>query len=361
MSVTANLPALLAKLQEIQDFGSTALEELQPLEVKGLAHDHVEVKGRNLLLRVPKQSQFAMAAAENLNYQAACFRRVGESGHAPALEAVIAPCKSVSMGALLVEQIDGRPPSLPQDLGALAECMARVHALPVPDTTQRPPLEDHPNPVAGAMKEIEQQARFLDEAALSAEARQEIESELAWARLFAAETEGQSQPQTLVLTDTHPGNFLIDPEGRAIIVDLEKALYGSPATDLAHATIYSSTTWDTDVYADLSIDEIAAFYQRYLETIPEELAESLRPWMLPLRRITLLRAVTWCAKWRVLQSRSKTENKHSAASTEDWSAENNTSDLIAHVAGRVDEYLQAKTLRRMRAEWLGSASLRDFF
>ncbi len=361
MSVIANLPALLLKLQEIDGFEGTSLEQLEPLEVKGLAHDHVEVLGRDLLLRVPKQSQFAMAAAENLNYQAACFRRVRKSGHAPGLEAVIEPCESVPMGALLVERINGRAPSLPKDLGALAECMARVHALPLPESEQRSPLEDHRDPIAGAMKEIEQQALFLDDAALSAEARQELDAELAWARAFALKSDGRPQPLTLVLTDTHPGNFLIDQKGRAIIVDLEKALYGSPGTDLAHATIYSSTTWDTDVYADLSIDEVSAFYQRYLETVPEELAEALHPWLLPLRRITMLRAITWCAKWRVLQSHKKTENKHAAQSTEDWSADNNTADLVAHVAGRVDEYLEAKTLQRMRAEWLGTPSLADFF
>lgn len=361
MSVIANLPALLARLQEIDGFGDTSLDQLQPLEVKGLAHDHVEVLGRNLLLRVPKQSQFAMAAAENLNYQAACFRRVGLSGYAPRFEDLIEPCESVPMGALLVERIDGRPPSLPKDLGALAECMALIHALPVPGSVQRSPLEDHRDPIAGAMKEIEQQAAFLDDAVLSSEARQEIDAELAWARAFASESNGQPQPQTLVLTDTHPGNFLIDHQGRAIIVDLEKALYGSPATDLAHATIYSSTTWDTDVYADLSIDDVVGFYQRYLETVSKDLAETLRPWMLPLRRITMLRAITWCAKWRVLQSRERTENKHAAHSTEDWSAENNTADLVVHVAGRVDKYLQAKTLQRMRDEWLGTPSLTDFF
>lgn len=360
MTLAANLPALLAKLQKIEGFSNSSLEDLRPLEVKGLAHDHVAVARSGLLLRIPKQSQFAMAAEENLTYQAACFRRVSESGHAPRLEAVIAPSETVPMGALLVEHIDGRPPKLPEDLGALAECMARVHALPLPEQDKRAPLSDHSDPVAGAMAEIEQQAKFLDSANLSPEARQELDEELAWAQGFIGDNQALPQPQTLVLTDTHPGNFLIDKSGRAIIVDLEKALYGSPGTDVAHASLYSSTTWDTDVWADLTIQDLATYYQRYLETIPAELAETLRPWMLPLRRITMLRAITWCAKWRVLQSRSRTEEKHRAASTEDWSAENNTEELITHVAGRVDEYLQADTLKRMRAEWLGSPSLQDF-
>src|SRR5690606_24070022 len=108
------------------------------------------------------------------------------------------------------------------------------------------------------------------------------------------------QPIALVLTDTHPGNFLVDAAGRAVIVDLEKALYGSPATDLAHATLYTSTTWDVASRAAPSVDEIAAFYRRYLGTVAPALGRRLRPWLVPMRRLTFLRAITWCAKWDVL-------------------------------------------------------------
>ena len=163
------------------------------------------------------------------------------------------------------------------------------------------------------------------------------------------------------MTDTHPGNFLIDGQGRAIIVDLEKALYGSPGVDLAHATVYSSTTWDPDVWADLSLEEVAAFYRHYLEVVADTaspaLAEELRPWLLPMRRLLFLRAITWCVKWQVAQAEARLEAKHDAESTEDWSAENTDANLIAHVAGRVEEYLSPKILKRMRSEWLGEKTL----
>ena len=357
----ADLSVLHTALIRLPGFAEVTAAELVPLQDKGLAHDHIRVAGRGLLLRVPKQSQFGLSAEVNLRYQAACFERASRSGQAPRLHGVLAPTAALPMGALLVEEIAGRPPRLPEDLPALAACMARVHSLPVPPPEDRPPLEDHRDPVAGAMEEIEAQARFLDAAGLTSAARAEIEAELAWARGFRAEVAGRPQPITLVLTDTHPGNFLIEdgPEEhtKAVIVDLEKALYGSPGIDLAHATVYSSTTWDLEVYAELSVEEVAAFYRRYLEIAAPELAAALRPWLVPLRRLLFLRAITWCAKWRVMHRRDRAAGKHAAESAEDWSAENTDPATIAHVAGRVADYLSPASLARMRGEWQDEPSL----
>jgi hypothetical protein len=362
--MSLDLTALHAALTALPGFAGLPPGALKPLPVKGLAHDHVAVSGRQAngcaaLLRVPKQSQFALTAAANLAYQAACFERVSRSGHGPRLLGLLPSAAALPMGALLVEQIFGRPPRLPDDLPALAEAMARVHALPLPPPAERPPLADHQDPVGGALAEIAAQARFLDEAGLTAAARAAIDDELAWARGFQESVAGRAQPVTLVLTDTHPGNFLIDGTGRAVIVDLEKALYGSPGTDLAHATVYSSTTWDTETWADLGVEQVAAFYRRYLALLEPALAERLRPWLLPMRRLLFLRAITWCAKWSVLHRRARPSDRAGAASTEDWSAENSDPDLIAHVAGRVADYLVAGTLQRMRGEWLGRPALDD--
>jgi aminoglycoside phosphotransferase (APT) family kinase protein len=358
-----DLSALAAALKGFPDFAEVTAAALEPLNFKGLAHDHLAVGGHPVLLRVPKQSQFALAAADNLAYQAACFERVAVSGHGPRLIGVIPPSPEIAMGALLVERIRGRPPRLPDDLPAFAEAMARVHALPVPRADERPPLADHRDPAGEALVEIERQAAFLEEAGLAPEAEREIRDELAWATAFARQVaaSGRDQPITLVLTDTHPGNFLIDGGGRAIIVDLEKALYGSPGTDLAHATVYSSTTWDLDSTAELTVTEVALFYRRYREVLAEAaggaLAAALQPWLIPMRRLLFLRAITWCVKWSVLHRRAGPAAKHDAASTEDWSAENSDPALIEHVAGRVADYLSPATLRRMRGEWQGEPSL----
>ena len=341
--------------------------ELAIHSTKGLAHDHIAILNRDidglpLLVRLPKQSQFALSAEANLAYQSACFTRVGEAGQAPRLFASLPPDEMLPMGALIVEMIDGRVPELPKDLAALANSMARVHALPLPPAEARAPLANHADPVGGAMAEIRAQAEFIGEAALCPEAAAEIEAELAWAEDFNREISDKPQAVTLVLTDTHPGNFLIEDSGRAVIVDLEKALYGSPGTDLAHATIYSSTTWDPDCHAVLTISDVADFYRSYLAGLRDagrkDLADALRPWLIPLRRITMLRAITWCAKWQVMQRREVRAAKHLAKSTEDWSAQNNDPAIVAHVADRTSHYLSADILCRMRAEWLAEDGLK---
>lgn len=351
--------ALQRALAALPSFAGVAPQDLQPLPGKGLAHDHLAIAGferagRPVLLRVPKQSQWALPAAENLRYQAACFERVSASGHGPRLFGVLAPSSAIPLGALIVERIEGRPPRLPDELPALAEAMAQVHALPLPPPAARPPLADHRDPVAGALAEIERQAACLGEAALAPQSRALIAAELAWARGFAAAVarEAPAQPQSLVLTDTHPGNFLVTPAGKAVIVDLEKALYGAPGIDLAHATVYSSTTWDVETRAVLSRAEVAAFYRRYLEVAGPAAAAAQAPWLLPLRRLLVLRAVTWCAKWRVVQA------KAAGAGTENWSAATSDPTLVAHVAGRVADYLSPATLERMAGDWAADSPLR---
>ena len=137
---------------------------------------------------------------------------------------------------------------------------------------------------------------------------------------------------------------MIDADGKAFIVDLEKSLYGAPAVDLAHATLYTSTTWDIESGVEIAAADVADFYGHYLGSVPPALASALEPWLMPLRRLTWLRSTTWSAKWRV-------ESKHAAAATEDWSAENRDAALIAHVEARTRDYLSAGTVERIRAEW----------
>ena len=60
-----------------------------------------------------------------------------------------------------------------------------------------------------------------------------------------------------------------------------KALYGSPAVDLAHCTLYTSTTWDVDSGVEIAPADVADFYRHYLGAIPAALAQLLQPWLMP--------------------------------------------------------------------------------
>jgi hypothetical protein len=349
------LQAIHRRLIRLADYHEVALEDLSPLQETGLAHDHVRVQGHGVLLRVPKQSQLGLSATANLTYQATCFERAAAGRHVPGLHAVLLPDETVPLGALLVDEVPGRPPVLPDDLPAIMRALASIHSLPVPLASARPPLRDHADPVGETLHEITGQAACLDAAGLSIDARRAIDEELAWAAEFQL---GSGRPPvTLISFDAHPGNFLILPSGAAVLVDLEKARYGAAGFDLAHATLYTSTTWDIAVNAVLETAVTAASYSHWLDSVPAALADSSRPWLLPLRRIMWLWSVTWCAKWRVESRAAAKDAKHSADNTEDWSADLSGQALVDHVTGRVADYLDAGTIAAIRSEWLGANAL----
>lgn len=314
--------------------------DLQPLPDTGLAHDHIRLGTSGWLARVPKQSQLDLPAEANLRYQQACFERASASGHTPRLQAVLPPGALLPRGALLVEWVQGRPARLPDDLPALARALAALHRLPVPPPGDRPPLLAPADPLADLAAEIGRQARHLPDAALSPVTRQAIEAERA--ALQARVARPGRPPVTLVAFDAHPGNFLIRPDGEAVLVDLEKCRYSHPGLDLAHATLYTSTTWDLHSQAVLTTEQEAGFLRSWAQHAGP-LAEAGTAWQVPLRRAMWLWSVTWCAKWRATSVRAP------VADGEDWSARRSDPALVAHVRERVDHYLDAATVQRVRA------------
>ncbi len=326
--------------RELPHWQGTAL---QPLRDTGLAHSHVRLVGLGVLARIPKQSQMALSPADNLAYQAACFERAAASGHTPALHHVLPVSDELPRGALLVEDIVGRAATLPQDLGAIARALARIHALPLPHVQDRAPLDDAPDPLFALMTEIESQARHLEAAALAAPVRDAIEAEIE--RLHRLCNRLARPAKRLISFDAHPGNFIVRADGKAVLVDLEKCRYSYPPLDLAHATLYTSTSWDLDNRATLTPAEVAATYDVWAAAFGGGAAEEC-DWHLPLRRAMWLWSVTWCAKWRVV---SKLPAPAIVAG-EDWSAASSAAALVDHVRDRVDHYLSAEGVERVLAE-----------
>jgi hypothetical protein len=308
-------------------------EALEPLPVKGVAHAHYRLGGTGLLARVPGWSQIGLDPATALGHQAACFERAAGCGHTPRLRAVLPPTAAVPLGALVVEEIAGRPPRLPAELPALAQALAALHRLPVPAVSA--PLAAPAAPVAALRALIGRQWDFLAQAGLAPAALRALEQERTRAQ---TELEGRTalpQPPTLIGTDTHPGNFLIDSRGKAWFVDLEKAQYGLPAMDLAHTTLYTSTTWDADCAAVLDSAAVAGFYRAWAEAVPAALAQAARPWLAPVRRLVWLRSLTWMARWRV-----ESEAAFGPALPP---------SLRRHIRARVADFLAPETIERVRS------------
>jgi thiamine kinase-like enzyme len=193
------------------------------------------------------------------------------------------------------------------------------------------------------LAEVGAQAKFIEEAQLDPNVRTTIEQEIAtFAELVAAPTR---PPKSLIAFDAHPGNFLIDAKGRAILVDLEKARYAYPPLDLAHATLYTSTTWDIASSVDLSLTEIVKAYGEWTVGLGAS-GSQWSAWHVPLRRAMWLWSVTWCAKWRVLSRQGSART----GDGEDWSSDNSDRALVDHVRDRVDHYLSWLIVDRIRAE-----------
>ena len=322
---------------------SNAAEADAPIEAlpdAGLAHTHLRLVGTGLLARIPKQSQMNLAAQANLAYEAACFERAAASGHTPRLHGVLAPSLGLPRGALLVQEIVGRPATLPHDLPLLAQALAAIHTLPLPPSAARAPLLDAADPLLLLRAEIDLQAAHFDAAGLHARSRAAIaRTRKAFDACCALP---QRPPRSLVVFDAHPGNFIIRAsDGAAVLVDLEKARYSHAPLDLAHATLYTSTTWDRSSFAVLDVSDVLLFYRCWEGQCSD--AHASQGWLVPLRAAMWLWSVSWCAKWRVQSEAAARAD----TSGEDWSADHNDAALTAHVRERVDDYLSPQSVERV--------------
>jgi aminoglycoside phosphotransferase (APT) family kinase protein len=336
--------ALLAALRRRPAFSALTAGDLKPLPATGTAHGHVRLPG-GLLARVAYAHDGDPTAAARLAAQAAAFRHLAPAERTPRLHDVIAPGAGLPGGALIIDYIDGRAPHLPDELEAMADTLARIHALPLPPTGS--PIPRQKNPFIETLEAIEQNAlRFLDKAVPDPGARAEIAEELRLMRGMALAFAQRAQPLTVALADTHPGNFIVDRAGSAWFVDLEKVHVGSPAIDLAHATLATSTLWHPAVGKVLSPAEVKGFYDAYFAKVGASQAALLAPWLLPMRRLTWLRTTLFMARWRV-----QTRSPRDPADPTQWSDAGLEPAMKAHIDACIDQCFRRETIRSIRAEW----------
>ncbi|MBX3498446.1 MAG: aminoglycoside phosphotransferase family protein [Alphaproteobacteria bacterium] len=344
-----SLAPLLAALRARPPFAQLSIDDLVPLAATGTAHGHVRIvppiDGRRLLARIAYAHPGDAGASARLHRQAAAFRHVEQADVTPRLVELIEPADGLPGGVLIVDAIDGRPPHLPHEMALIADTLAALHALPLPANDSVLPRLD--NPFRATMEVIEDHAaRFLDHAVPEPRARAGLAEELHALRAMALTLGRRPQPMALALGDTHPGNFLVDDAGKAWFVDLEKVHGGSAAIDLAHASLPTSTLWTEAAEQVLSIDELRVFHRRYLERIGGGPASALRPWLLPMRRLTWLRTMVFFCRWRV-----QTRAPRDPADPGQWSASGMAPAMLAHIDRRIDDCFKADSIHAMRAEW----------
>jgi hypothetical protein len=324
MADMADATTIARALSAVRALRGIEAEALVKLPDKGLAHRHWRIAGRALLVRVPR----APDADAALRRQAASFERLRRCARAPRLHAVVEPSPDLPGGALIVDEVAGRPPRLPAELSLIAETLAAIHALPLPAPAERPPLPSPADP-------------FLDRAGAQPDAIRQIEEEVAWARGFTSQpSDGNPAPCTLVVSDAHPGNFLVTAAGHAMFIDLEKGGYGSPAIDVAHATLRPSTRWDPDCGTALSHAEIERFVRAYFAAAGPAMQQAIAPSLLPMRRLTWLRTTLAFARFRV---------ERTAAALAPAAA--------AHAEAVIADSLSPAVIADVRREWLGPDAL----
>lgn len=267
--------------------------------VPGRVHDHWRYEpaggGLALMVRVPKLSHLGLAPRPALIYEAEAFRRAGAGGTTPRLHWVLRPSAALPRGALVVEAVDGRPPHLPDDLPALGRALAGIHALPVPVPARRRPLLDPADAIGYLLGVVRSQFEPVRDR-VPAAARRLLDDELA----AAVRVAGGDRPMArLALADTHPGNFRVRADGTAVMLDVERPVYDSPAVDLAHASLPTSLTWDPAVTGRAGRDDVVRFHNAWAAAVPADLAAAVRPHVLAYRRLVWLRTTSWACAWAV--------------------------------------------------------------
>ncbi len=322
-----------------------AIRNGETLPATGTAHGHVRLANGSLA-RIAYAHDGDPAAAGRLATQAEAFRHLAPVGRTPKLHDIVEPQPGLPGGALIVDFVEGRAPRLPDDLPALADTLVRLHSLPLPAASSLIPRQK--NPFLETLETVELNAmRFLDKAVPDSGARAEIAEELRLMRGIALAFAQRKQPLSVALADTHPGNFIIDAAGLAWFVDLEKVHVGSPAIDLAHATLATSTLWHPDIGKLLSRDEVQGFYDLYLDKVGKKRAAELQPWLLPMRRLTWLRTTLFMARWRV-----QTRSPRNPSDPAQWSDAGLEPRMKAHIDAAIDLCFDRDFVRAVRGEWL---------
>jgi hypothetical protein len=349
MAISAH--TLCRALSQVHGLEGLSPGELAPLPAKGTAHGHVRVlrrlDGRWPLARICYAHPGDNGAAARLATQATAFERAAPAAATPHLLAVVPPNGGIPGGILLVEYINGTGRSLPTDLPSIAAALSRLHDLPVPAPERIAPMVRIERPVSGLLAAIEANAPFFERLSLTSQSRAMLAEELAYARAFTAQHDDDPPVVTFALSDTHPGNFLMDRGGKIWFVDLEKAHYGSPAIDLAHATLPTSTLWDPGQGVVLTRAQMISFYRSYGAMAPERM-NRLKPVLTPLRRMTWLRTMTFKARWKV-----QTALPYDGRDPTQWSDSGLMPEMRQHIANVIEQAFLPAVIAQTRHEWAG--------
>ncbi|MEF2144890.1 MAG: aminoglycoside phosphotransferase family protein [Desulfovibrionaceae bacterium] len=253
----------------------------------------VETSDGKRVLRINHGSQLGIE--RQMEYEFTVLGLLAASGVTPRPIALSPDSCGLGRGAMLMEYLPGTPFDYVRDWPKAACVFARVHATPLPENhdlvVQRHPLRDIAAESLGLLRRYHEQhslrpvgerlLRYHDEVTqLHERTRDE----------FAEE------PLVLVNSEVNSGNFIVR-DGKAWLVDWEKAVLSCRHQDLGHFLTPTTTLWKSDFRFDAA--GRIAFLSAYAEAWREQTGGSLDLEQLDrrtvlLERAVLLRGLSWC-------------------------------------------------------------------
>ncbi|MCC7275201.1 MAG: hypothetical protein IT561_21215, partial [Alphaproteobacteria bacterium] len=327
-------------------FADLARDELAPLPARGLSNRHVRLGDRGWIVRIPCGRLHGMNARTTIDYQATSFLRLAPSGSVPSLRAVLWPASDLPRGGLVVREVRGPLAHPVDDLPAIAQSLAAIHALPPPPGATWSPLIALVDPIRHLHSVARGFWRAVPPPALPAATVAAIAEELRWADTMAAAA--GRQPRCLVVTDPHHENFVMAASGRAVLVDVEQVYYGLPAVDVAAATLPRALGWHGDFARVPEGGAVLAFERAWLARLPAVIAAAVRPWLRPARRLL------WLAQFgdAVTKCLASDDRPGSGIAAMD-------AGTRERMAAGVRAYAAPDVVARLRAQWLGPGALPD--
>jgi aminoglycoside phosphotransferase (APT) family kinase protein len=253
----------------------------------------VRLDDQDAVLRLVTGSQMGLDPAAQVEYEAHALELLESSGRTPRLLAVEPRPASLPYPYLLIGYLPGRPLDYRSDLTAAAHCAAAIHRLGVP---ARHALQNHGSPFEPVLREVEQ--LLSGPPTTSAARRPPYEAVLAFADRARARVSTESGAlavdPAVINTDLNTHNFIVH-DGRAWLLDWEKARIGPSTLDLAHFLLPTTTLWRDASATRLTPDEQSAFLDAYLAARPELDRKAYSEAVRATRRLAALRAIAWCA------------------------------------------------------------------
>ncbi len=322
--------------------------ELRFLKGTGLNHDHIVLGDSGWLARIPRGNS-GMSSQDYLSQQEALYSAAAPSLHTPELLAAIAPADDLPHGALIVQRIEYvRKADFGRDYRAIAASLAAIHAT-------EPPPALLPGPTAPG----ESQRGFieamlvpsLDSAELNPRSRALLNNALDQCYDdLSRMARSTALPTGFIASDTHPGNFLIDRQGKAWMPDLEYATVDCPLVDTAMAVCPLARQFDPDSNPSAPVGTGQKFFAAWLDLYSQDHHDAARRALIDMRpamgRVALVGSLGWLAFWQTQGQATMTDVPTPTA--------NNWSRMVS-------DYLEPEALgTTLRQNGFGASALKHF-